>query len=56
MNYTVLILRRAQRELSGIDKPVYDRSLQAVRLLGETSRPDGCLKLTGRDGWPHPRR
>ena len=25
MNYTVLILRRAQRELAGIDKPAYDR-------------------------------
>jgi mRNA interferase RelE/StbE len=51
MNYTVLILRRVQRELAGIDKPAYDRILQAIRSLGGAPRPDGCVKLTGRDGW-----
>ena len=51
MNYTVSILRRAQRELAGLPSREYERVLDAVRNLGPNPRPRGCLKLTGREEW-----
>lgn len=51
MNYTVLILRRAQRELTELSFEAYGRLVQAIRELGPEPRPAGCRKLAGRDGW-----
>ena len=51
MNYTVSILRRAQRELAELPSREYGRVRDAVRGLGQNPRPRGCLKLTGREGW-----
>lgn len=51
MTYTVLILRRAQRELQRIPQEGYDRVREAMRGLAHNPRPTGCLALTGRTGW-----
>jgi len=49
--YTVLILRRAQKELARLPGGAYENVRDAIRALGQNPRPPGCLKLTGRDGW-----
>jgi len=51
VNYTVLILRRAQKELAQIPNPIYERIREAIRALAQEPRPPQCLKLTGREGW-----
>jgi mRNA interferase RelE/StbE len=51
MTYTVLILRRAQRELQRLPQEDYERVREAMRGLARNPRPTGCLALTGRAGW-----
>jgi len=51
MSYTVLILRRAQKELAQLPGETYERVRDAIRALSQNPRPPGCLKLTGREGW-----
>jgi mRNA interferase RelE/StbE len=51
VNYTVFILRRAQKELAQLSPEPYARVRDAIRALGQEPRPQGCLKLTAREGW-----
>ena len=51
MSYSVLILRRAQRELTSLQKEPYEKVKAAISALAENARPRGCRKLTGREGW-----
>jgi mRNA interferase RelE/StbE len=51
VNCTVLILRRAQKELAQLSPEPYARIRDAIRALGHDPRPQGCLKLTAREGW-----
>lgn len=51
MSYEVLILRRAQKELSDLPKADYERVRDAVAALSQNPRPAGCKKLIGREGW-----
>jgi len=51
VNYTVLILPRAQKELAQLPAESYDRVRDAIRALAQVQRPHGCLKLTAREGW-----
>ena len=51
MTYTVVILRRAQRELERLPVEHYERVRDAIRALADDPRPPGCVKLTGRQGW-----
>ena len=51
MSYAVFILRRAQRELAALPVESYARVRDAIRNLAEETRPKGCVKLTGREGW-----
>ena len=51
MSYTVLILRRAQKELADIPAKDYERVRNVISTLAQNPRPPGCLKLTARDGW-----
>jgi len=51
MNYSILILRKAQKELVALPGGVYERVRDTIRTLGREPRPPGCLKLTGREGW-----
>jgi mRNA interferase RelE/StbE len=49
MMYTVLILRRAQKELAGLTDEPYERAKSAIGALGENPRPSGCKQLAGRE-------
>jgi len=51
VNYTVLILRRAQKELAQFSPQSYARVRDAIRALAQDPRPQRSLKLTGREGW-----
>lgn len=51
MNYALLILRRAQKEMATLDKTEYIRVRDAITSLAENPRPSGCKKLVGRAGW-----
>lgn len=51
MTYTIAILRRAQRELSGLPQEAYGRVRDAIRKLAEEPRPNGSKKLSGRAAW-----
>ena len=50
-SYELLILRRAQRELLDLPAGEYERVRDSITSLAQVPRPQGCLKLTGRDGW-----
>lgn len=50
-DYTVLIRRRAQRELEDLPLDVYPRIVEAIRLLAVDPRPRGCSKLRGQPAW-----
>lgn len=51
MNYILLILRRAQKQLATLNKPEFERVRDAIALLADNPRPVSCKKLVGRDGW-----
>lgn len=51
MNYVLLILHRAQKQLANLDKNEFGRVRDAIALLADNPRPSGCKKLVGRDGW-----
>lgn len=51
MNYTVEILRRAQKQLSQIERIDRERIIEAVGGLADNPRPPGCKKLSGRPAW-----
>lgn len=51
MNFTLLILRRAQKQLANLDKSEFERVRDAIALLAEAPRPNGCKKLVGLEGW-----
>jgi mRNA interferase RelE/StbE len=51
MSYRIQILRRAQKELAQLSSPEYDRVKEAIRNLSDDPRPQGCKRLTAREGW-----
>jgi mRNA interferase RelE/StbE len=51
MRYKLLILRRAQKELSGLPVSIYEKTKSAVYKLAEEPKSRGCKKLSGREGW-----
>ena len=51
MNYTVQILRRAQRAMAALPPPDFERVRDAVFALADDPRPSGCAKLTAREAW-----
>jgi len=51
MSYSIQILRRAQKELAQLPKQEYERVKTSVQNLSQEPRPQGCKKLTGREGW-----
>ncbi len=50
MLYTIVILRRAQKELAELLLEVYTRVRDAIRKLSEEPRPLGYVKLSGIEG------
>ncbi|MEW6173545.1 MAG: type II toxin-antitoxin system RelE/ParE family toxin [Bacillota bacterium] len=51
MTYTIVILRRAQKELSELPQDSYVLVRDTIRKLAEEPRPHGSKKLSGRSGW-----
>jgi len=51
MSYSLLILRRAQKELSNLPEDVYKKIKEVILKLSKNSRPYGYKKLKGREGW-----
>jgi mRNA interferase RelE/StbE len=51
MKYDIQILRRAQKELARLPNIFYERIKDAILALASNPRPQGCKKLSGRDGW-----
>jgi mRNA interferase RelE/StbE len=51
VSYSLLILRRAQSELAALPRETYEKLKSAISDLAENARPQGCRKLTGREGW-----
>lgn len=51
MSYSLHILRRAQKELAQLPKQEYERIKKSVQKLSQDPGPEGCKKLTGREGW-----
>ncbi|MEW6607371.1 MAG: type II toxin-antitoxin system RelE/ParE family toxin [bacterium] len=51
MNYTIAILRSAQKELARLHGGIYEKVCDTIRALAQDPRPSGCLKLIGREGW-----
>ncbi len=51
MTYTVVFLRRAQKELEDLPHGDLARVRDAISGFAANPRPPGCIKLTGRAGW-----
>ena len=51
MTYTLLITRRAQKQLADLPAEAYRRVKAAIANLAPTPRPAGCVKLVEREGW-----
>jgi mRNA interferase RelE/StbE len=51
MSYSIGILRRAQKEVAQLPKQEYQLVKEAIENLSQEPRPQGCKKLTGREGW-----
>jgi mRNA interferase RelE/StbE len=49
--YEVIIDRYAQKQLSKISPPHFNRIVKAINDLANEPRPAGCKKLTGRPGY-----
>lgn len=49
--YKVRIERKAQKKLSKIPEPYYSNLKTAILELGENPRPQGYIKLKGREGY-----
>lgn len=51
MSYAVIILRRAQKELSALPEDAYGRIRDSIRELAQEPRLNNSKKLAGRSGW-----
>lgn len=51
MTYSVLLSRRAQKQLEDTQSEDFARITEAITALAANPRPPGCVKLTGREGW-----
>ena len=51
MNYSLLILPRAEKELSALDARPYELIKHKIYELRANPRLPGCRKLSGEDGW-----
>ena len=51
MNYSIDILKSAQKQLSKIKGSDQEKIITDIRILSGNPRPFGCKKLRGRDAW-----
>jgi mRNA interferase RelE/StbE len=51
MNYDITIKKHVAKALANLPSEDYQRVRDTIRELAANPRPQGCLKLTGRNGW-----
>ena len=51
MSYKITIKRHAAKALGSLPNKDYQKVRDTIRKLAKNPRPQGCLKLTGRNGW-----
>ncbi|MDJ0600015.1 MAG: type II toxin-antitoxin system RelE/ParE family toxin [Crocosphaera sp.] len=51
MSYDIAIKKKASKALESLPNEDYPKVRDAIRELAENPRPNGCLKLRGREGW-----
>jgi mRNA interferase RelE/StbE len=49
--YDLQYRKKAIKALTKINNPYYSAIIKAIEALTENPRPNGCKKLTGRDGF-----
>ncbi len=49
--YRIRIIPRGQRDLDSITGKIFDQVTEAILALGEETRPQGAIKLTGLEGY-----
>jgi mRNA interferase RelE/StbE len=49
--YTLVFKKKAIKALTKVNEPYYSSIMDAINELAENPRPNGCKKLTGRDGY-----
>ncbi len=54
MSYQINILRQGQKVLRDLQQEDYERVRNSILTLAQEPRPNGCLKLSGGDGWRIP--
>ncbi len=50
-NYTILLSKKAEKQLDKLPKNIAISIIEGISLLETDSRPNGCKKLKGRDGF-----
>lgn len=51
MCYSVIIQRRAQKQIARLPTNIQDRIEKSLQALSDEPRPRGSHKLQGREGW-----
>jgi mRNA interferase RelE/StbE len=51
MKYSLFIHRAVQKKLAKLPTEIYEQIKLTIFALSENPRPEGCLKLTARQGW-----
>ena len=51
MSYHITIKKRASKALANLPDKDYQKVRDCIRELANNPRPQGCLKLMGREGW-----
>lgn len=51
MTYRIEYTTAAARQLRKLDRPIQRQLVDAIDALADEPRPNGCLRLTGREGW-----
>ena len=49
--YFIVLSRKAQKQLDKLENPIAKPIIQAIGELARNPRPNGCIKLTDRDGY-----
>ena len=47
----IFLLPPAQKDLDGLETPVFERIVKKLRILAKDARPSGSIKLTDEDGY-----
>ncbi len=51
LNYTILISKKAEKQLDKLPDLIVDNILDSIEKLGQNPRPIGSKKLKGREGY-----